>query len=142
MGTIVVGVDGSPDSQRALAWAVKEAELRGDDVEALLAYQLPADIPPYVAASPEGTDFERAASDRLASVVDEVDQSGLARPVRRTVVDTSPSRALLAASESADLVVTGTRGHGGFTGLLLGSVSHQLSAHARCPVVIVPHQKN
>jgi nucleotide-binding universal stress UspA family protein len=80
---------------------------------------------------------EAAARDLLDRELDAVDVSGL--EVDKRLEARNPADALVEAGREADLLVVGTRGHGGFTGLLLGSVSQQVSHHAPCPVVIVPH---
>ena len=127
---IVVGVDGSDASTRALEWAADEAMRAGATLEVHTAYG-----PGGVLTTPATT--ERAMR-RL------VDQSvGLVRQVTPEVDvvgithEESPVNALIEASRGADLLVVGSRGRGGFTGLLLGSVSQQCAVHAHCPVVIV-----
>jgi nucleotide-binding universal stress UspA family protein len=137
-GTIVVGVDGSEESQRALAWAVDEARMRGARVVALRAWVYPA-----LAASglvPVTTDLveQLAGSERqaLAEAVSSVDAQGV--EIDQRVVEDAPAHALVEAAAGAELLVVGSRGHGGFTGLLLGSVSQQCAHHSPCPVVIVP----
>ena len=137
---IVVGVDGSETSKRALAWSVDEARRRHAQVIAVHVW-----MPPYVgaelvpAAAYETAEYERLGSQTLDSAIDGVDTSGLDAPVERLVVSGAPAGALLAAAEGADLLVVGARGAGGFKGLLLGSISHYVANHARCPVVVIPH---
>ena len=144
MPHIVVGVDGSESSQRALAWAVEEGRHRGATVEAVHVWQLPVLMGTPFGTVPVDVDADGAAAQvKLDEIVDAVDASGLPAPVERTFTTGSPASRLLevAAERDADLVVVGSRGHGGFTGLLLGSVSQQVTHHARCPVVIIPHER-
>jgi nucleotide-binding universal stress UspA family protein len=134
---IVVGVDGSDASLAALSWAVAEARLRGAEVEAIHAWTLPAygydialaftDISAELAAEGE------AMLDRACAALEGGDQA----VVRRVVTEAPPAAALLEAAEGATLLVVGSRGRGGFKGLLLGSVSQQCVSHAGCPVVVV-----
>lgn len=139
MEKIVVGVDASPGARRALEWAVSEAHLRGAKVVALHAWQLP-----YVVSTPLGVvsvpveGADATAEAELDAAIDEVEAAHLNTPIERVVVVGSPAGALIEAAQDAALLVVGSRGHGGFAGLLLGSVSHQLAHHAPCPVVIVP----
>jgi nucleotide-binding universal stress UspA family protein len=137
---IVVGVDGSPSSRSALAWAVRQAELTGASVDAVAAWHYPVMLGGYAwaPAVPVGdSDFEgisaAALSDAVAAVVDP------ARAVKltTTVTEGNAAQVLLAAAEGADLLVVGSRGHGGFAGALLGSVSQHCAAHAPCPIVII-----
>jgi nucleotide-binding universal stress UspA family protein len=142
MTKIVVGVDSSDGSKEALRWAVAEGVLRQATVEAVHVWELPV-----FAATPFGDipvdtgDFEREALRHFDEAVDAVDASGLPEPIVRSFVAGGPAPELLAAATDADLLVVGSRGRGGFAGLLLGSVSQQVSQHARCPVVIIPHQR-
>jgi nucleotide-binding universal stress UspA family protein len=136
---IVVGVDGSSHAQAALRFAVAEARLRGATVEAVMAWHLPY----YggVAGMPLPLDseaIERSYRAELDRAVERVDTGGMATPIERRLVEGTPAGVLLDASTGASLLVVGSRGRGGFVGLLLGSVSHQVAAHAHCPVVIVP----
>lgn len=141
MTTIVVGVDGSDDSRRALAWAVEEAKLRGAEVRALYAWSYPGMmLAPHGLMMPPNldVDFGKVGEEVLATAIDEVGaDAGVT--IRPEVVEGGAAVALVRASASADLLVIGSRGLGGFSGLLLGSVSHQVAQHAACPVVIVPH---
>jgi nucleotide-binding universal stress UspA family protein len=133
-GTIVVGVDGSDGSRRALQWALQEARLRGAPARVVLAWT-------YLDQPVEGFDVAYGESDaraRLDQVVDAVASEGDDVELERVVVNDLPARALLDAARGADLLVVGSRGLGGFKGLLLGSVSQQVVQHAPCPVVVVP----
>ncbi|NEC49969.1 universal stress protein [Actinospica acidiphila] len=129
---VVVGVDGSPHSTAAVDLAVEEADLRGAGVLALYVWH-----PPLLGALDE-----RAAVDECRRVLAEtVAGRTAAHPdveLRQEVVRGHPVQALTEASEHALALVVGTRGHGGFTGMLLGSVSHGVLRHAHCPVITVP----
>jgi nucleotide-binding universal stress UspA family protein len=142
-GRIVVGLEGSEGARKALGWAVEEARLRGAKLVALHAWSAPLVAPaPALLGAPPPLDTETlerirvGAEQLLEHEVDAVDLQGV--DVERLVVEGSAADALLDAARDADLLVVGTRGLGGFTGLLLGSVSQQVSHHAPCPVVIVP----
>jgi nucleotide-binding universal stress UspA family protein len=136
--TIVVGVDGSPNSEAALHWALAEAERRGADVLALHAWSFPptASIG-YVPPTPLGA-IRQAATACLEEVVRRA--SGRYPSVRceQVVAEGAAGHVLVEAAQGASLLVVGTRGRGGFAGLLLGSVSQQCAHHAPCPIVIVP----
>jgi nucleotide-binding universal stress UspA family protein len=137
MGTIAVGVDGSEHARRALAWAVEEARLRSCDVLVVHSW----DFPPAMKGA-DGlphADLLAAAQKVIDEAIAAVDTSGV--EIRSEVAPDLPAQALIRASQTADLAVVGSRGLGGFKGLLLGSVAHQVSAHAGCPVVIVPHEE-
>lgn len=140
MEKIVVGVDGSPGARRALEWALDEAVVRGAIVVAVHAWQLPyvVSTPLGVVSVPVDEDATAEAEAELAAVIDEVAAAHPSTTVERQVVVGSPAAALIEAGADASLIVVGSRGRGGFAGLLLGSVSHQLAHHAPCPVVIVP----
>jgi len=137
---IVVGVDGSDASKAALAWAADEAELRGTDVLALLAWMPTVAVAgPWPAIVPVSVpeEVEQAADATLAAVVDEVLGEEPKVHVVERVVHGAAAPALVEAAGHAELLVVGSRGLGGFSGMLLGSVSHQCAQHASCPVVIV-----
>jgi nucleotide-binding universal stress UspA family protein len=131
---VVVGVDGSQASDRALAWAVGEARARQAALVAVHAGQVPAAGELVVFDLGGLEDGARATLDQALA---RVDTSGLDRPVERRLCCAHPSKALLEEGDGADLVVVGHRGRGGFTGLLLGSVSQQVAHHATGPVVVV-----
>lgn len=136
---IVVGVDGSPASSVALRFAAEEARLRGAGLRVVRAWKVPvgayAPVPYpaelYAEVAPE---TER----HLAAQVSEVLGSEPEVRVEQRVVEGPPAKVLVEEAAGATLLVVGTRGHGGFTGLLLGSTSAQVVQHAPCPVVVVP----
>jgi len=139
-GRIVVGVDGSPSSKAALAWAVEQAGLTGASVEAVIAWHYPVavgGIPFAPMGAGDFTDYGELA----AKVLDEataatVDPDGPVK-VSSVVREGNAAQVLLDAAKDAELLVVGSRGHGGFTEALLGSVSQACVHHARCPVVII-----
>jgi nucleotide-binding universal stress UspA family protein len=138
---IVVGVDGSDSSRAALRWAYDEAAHHGAFITAVSCWH-PAALPmapPYGSLPPEGYVIqpERDALDLLERFVADLDVRTPPVDVRTLVEQGNPAQVLIERSEEADLVVVGSRGHGGFVGMLLGSVSHHLVAHAECPVVVV-----
>lgn len=139
-GRIVVGVDGSPSSIAALRWALGQAELTGAAVEAVNAWQPPTTwgdvIPVYPGDAPADTALEH-----LAAVVDEAANEHRTVETRRVVDRGHPAKVLLEHAEGASLLVLGNRGHGGFVGALLGSVSQHCIHHAACPVLIVRAEK-
>jgi nucleotide-binding universal stress UspA family protein len=136
--TIVVGVDGSPNSEAALHWALAEAERRGADVLALHAWSIPptASIG-YVPPTPFGA-IRQAATACLEEVVRRASGPHPGVRCEQVVAEGAAGQALVDAAQGASLLVVGTRGRGGFAGLLLGSVSQQCAHHAPCPIVIVP----
>jgi nucleotide-binding universal stress UspA family protein len=132
-GRIVVGVDGSPAAALALRWALAQAVLTGAAVEAINAWQVPQ--VPGGRVSMMGGDFSAISKEILRNAVEAVGASP--ESVTERTVQGHPAQVLVDASDGAELLVVGNRGHGGFTGLLLGSVSGQVLAHARCPTVVV-----
>lgn len=137
MRTIVVGTDASVDSIRALRWAVEEARLRETEIELVHAYPLPEfTAMPLVVSLPSEDQQQKAAEAVLDETLAAVGDLGDV-PVRRTVRGGSPAAVLCDVARGADLLVVGARGFGGFRGLLVGSVSHQVVAHSPCPVVTV-----
>lgn len=139
MPRIVVGVDGSPASVRALQHAVDLAAALGAEVDAVHAWLVTygATELSMMPAIPS-TDLEAAAEQTLADAVAAVDAKGVT--INRAVIEGDAAFALLEAAAGADMLVVGSRGHGGFVGLLLGSVSHKVIHHAPCPVLVVPRQ--
>ena len=141
MGTIVVCVDGSAGSIEALRFALDEARLRGAEVRAVNAWRiLPlayetgwAGVADDLGEYPK---LARAALDQALAVAGAAD-SGVA--VTTIVREGQAAQILCAEADGAELLVVGSRGHGGFLELLLGSVSQQCAHHAPCPVTIVPN---
>jgi nucleotide-binding universal stress UspA family protein len=133
---IVVGVDGSPSSMAALRWAVLQAELTGCAVEAVTAWRLPSRYG-FAAVTDGATDFEGDARKILADALNEVSSVEPDVVIRSLVVEGHPAEVLVRAACGADMLVVGSRGYGGFTGALLGSVSHYCVHHAPCPVLVI-----
>ena len=131
---IVVGVDGSPASLDALQWAVRQGALTGAVVEAVTAWHFPATYGRYPIVAPG--DWHANAQTIQDVAVKEALGDEATSLVRRVALG-HPVRVLLDAAADADLLVVGSRGHGGFTGMLLGSVSEHVVAHAPCAVVVV-----
>ncbi|GAU69272.1 hypothetical protein SSP35_11_00910 [Streptomyces sp. NBRC 110611] len=139
-GPIVVGVDGSESSKEALRWAVRQAELTGSAVHAVIAWEYPplyGSIGWLDAPQELGGDMKAWAGQALDGAIREVVKAGEASRVKATVAYGTASAVLLDAARGASLLVVGSRGHGGFTGVLLGSVSQHCTQYAPCPVVVV-----
>lgn len=139
-GWIVVGVDGSAASKDALAWAARQGQLTGARVEAVMVWHVPTSAYGAPIASPTDYDFGAQAQHVLEATVAEILGDGPKVEVLIRVVEGHPTPKLLAAADGADLLVVGSRGHGAFRGMLLGSVSAHCITHAPCPVVVVPHR--
>jgi len=145
---IVVGVDGSAGSRTALHWAVAQAALSGGTVEAVSAwshadgYQWQARVTNYgwvpVPVLPARDEVRESTATELARVVAEELGGTEPAPITLSTPEGHAATALLEAARGARMLVLGRRGHGGFTGLLLGSVTRHCSEHATCPVVIIP----
>jgi nucleotide-binding universal stress UspA family protein len=136
---IVAGVDGSPSSIEALHWAVRQAELTGGTVDAVIAWQYPVAAGGLGWAPTSGlddTDYSELAAKTLTAALAEVSPEP-AVPVRELVIEGYPAQVLLDAAKDADLLVVGNRGHGGFADALIGSVSVRCLHHSSCPVVVV-----
>jgi nucleotide-binding universal stress UspA family protein len=137
---IVVGIDGSDESNAALRFALEEARLRGATVEAVHAWGYPPTAfgPGFIAAIDAELieTLHKAAADVIDRALEEAGDVGDLE-VAHATPEGPAAPALLEAARDAELLVVGSRGRGGFTGLLLGSVSQQCAHHAPCPVVIV-----
>ena len=137
MARIVVGIDASDPSLDALRWAIAEAGLRGAELELVHAFPRPELVGMTMVVTLPSDDELRAASEQvLAEALERVGGAGDV-PVTRRVGTGGPASVLVEAAEGADLLVVGARGLGGFKGLLLGSVTQQVIAHAPCPVVVI-----
>ena len=145
MGTIkrvVVGTDGSEASFEAVRWAATEAKAHDADLELTHTWTLPVMTDPIgmVPLQLPVDDFIKQAEivrDHAVKLAKDAGATKVAGRVERGMA----AEHLIKASKNADEVVVGTRGHGGFVGLLLGSVAQQVATHAECAVVIVPHKK-
>jgi nucleotide-binding universal stress UspA family protein len=134
---IVVGVDGSPSSKRALRWAVRQGQLTGCPVEAMTAWEYPTAIFGWAPSLPADYDLAAEAGRALDAAVDDALGASQALEVRRAVKEGQPALVLVEASHDASLLVVGSRGHGAFVGMLIGSVSEHCVANAHCPVVVI-----
>jgi nucleotide-binding universal stress UspA family protein len=151
-GIVVAGVDGSPGARAALRWAIAEARLRQARLRAVHAWApdygagylgggyasmgggygyLRADAGDYLSG------LRQAAEEMLERVMAELTVEAEGVEIERQAVERVAAQVLVEAAGAGDLLVVGSRGYGGFAGLLLGSVSQQCAHHARCPVVIV-----
>ena len=135
-GRIVVGVDGSPSSAQALRWAAGQARHTGAEVHAVIAW-LPPTVYAWGPALPSDLDWSEDCGTALEQTITKTLDGPDAESVHRHVVRGHPAQALLDEAVGADLLVVGCRGHGGFTGMLLGSVSQHVIAHSPCPVLVV-----
>ena len=141
MSRIVVGIDGSRHSQRALEWAIREASLRELPLTVVTVYRTMVGYWGGAVAFPE----DHALAEKAAKQAQEATDKALAlagddgpEKVTVEVVSGLPAEELVTASKDADILVVGSRGTGGFARLLLGSVSTQVAHHAHCPVVVIP----
>jgi nucleotide-binding universal stress UspA family protein len=137
---IVVGVDGSRSSLAALRWAIHQAELTGDTVDAVNVWRYP--VPPVDIGMASMTtlgnfDAQSIAGKVLDDAISATVDSGSGVKITATVKQGHPAQVLLDAASRADLLVVGSRGYGGFTEALLGSVGQECVHHAQCPVVVV-----
>jgi nucleotide-binding universal stress UspA family protein len=147
--TIVVGVDGSPASIDALSWAVRQATATDAAVEAICAWESPSlaevtptgGIPPIVHQPMVDVTVLEGVQRRLDEVIESAVGSSASQgevPIAAKVIEGHPAHVLVQAAERAELLVVGKSAHGAIVGMLLGSVSSDVTAHAPCPVVVVP----
>jgi nucleotide-binding universal stress UspA family protein len=137
---VVVGVDGSESSVEAARWACEQARLTGSRLEVISAWQeAGAWGMSWGMAIPIPSDFDPAGDTRtmLDGIVAALAGAAPSVPIDTLVVEGHPAEVLVEASGHARLLVVASRGHGQFSGMLLGSVSQHCAAHAHCPVVIV-----
>ena len=142
MPGIIVGVDGSGHSERALEWAVKEAAIRHAPLTVLAVHEVASNHWTgnpviYPDDQPEVEKIRQAAQEATQKVVDQAGEPGPASVTVRAVSGLAASE-LIDASADADLVVVGSRGGGGFAKLMLGSVSSKVVHHAHSPVAVIP----
>jgi len=144
---IVVGIDGSEDSKNALRWAARQAELTATTLEAVTAWQLPVtfgtvwQMPVTYGKSHDlsQVDFTAEAKKTLDAALQDVLGTSPHVSVTPQLVSGHPTPVLIEASRHAGLLVVGRSGHGGFAGMVIGSVSQHCVSHAACPVVVVGH---
>ncbi len=138
---IVVGVEGSGYARAALIWAIEEAHHRDAVIEVVTCYS-----PTYVPAAPDLgyvpldsfdllSEVEKMQTEVIESAAECADHPDV--EIRKVVKKGRAADTLMAAAEGADMLVVGNRGHGGFAGLRLGSVSQSIAHHSPCPLVIV-----
>lgn len=137
---ILVGVDGSPASRAALEWAGDEAVRHGSELVVLTAW-LP--IPPPLAGTSStlpthgAIDARETAKELLMKTIRDVLGGDPPVLVQPQLKEGNAAKVLIDLSEDADVLVVGYSGYGGFAGMLLGSVSQHVAAHAKCTVVVV-----
>jgi nucleotide-binding universal stress UspA family protein len=147
---VVVGVDGSAGARHALDWAIDEARLRKVPLRVVHAWMFGyiggsvsgypywgGSIGSYTSLGVDLNDVHRAAEGLLDRALADVEDEAEGIEIERQVVQGPAAEVLVKAASPYDLLVVGSRGHGGFTGLMLGSVSQQCIHHAHCPVVVV-----
>lgn len=141
MPGIVVGIDGSAHSERALEWAAREAALRQVPLTVIAVHQPVVGYWGSVVSQAEddalSEQVRKAVREQADKVIDRLEGSTPPQ-VTVDVVSGSPAEELLRAAANADLLVVGSRGAGGFARLVMGSVSSQVTQHAHCPVVVIP----
>jgi nucleotide-binding universal stress UspA family protein len=141
MSTIVVGVDGSKGSVGALKFAIAEASIRHAEVKAVAAWEVPAAAysSGWIPLPVDPADYEKIGQGALDQSLEEAGAATATVKVTPILREGQAADVLVAEAAGADLLVVGSRGLGGFKGLLLGSVSQQCAHHAACPVAIVPN---
>jgi nucleotide-binding universal stress UspA family protein len=132
---IVVGIDGSPDSEEALRWAIAQVERMGATVEAVTAWEVPISIVIVPTATEE--DYENRAREVLQATIDAVLDGTPPVPVSAYPIEGRPANALTNQARGADLLVIGSHGRGELPGMHLGSVASYCVHHAPCPVVVL-----
>lgn len=146
MPGILVGIDGSDHSLRALEWAAREAAVRDAPLTVLTVHQAIVGYYGAAIAYPYDEDFlaraRKLAQEETDLVLGQLETGSRPRSVEVLAVAGLPAEEILRAGEDADMIVVGSRGAGGFMKLLLGSVSSQVAHHAHCPVAIIPGDRN
>jgi len=145
MSKIIVGIDGSGHSQRALEWAMKEAAIRHTPLTVLTVNEAIRGYYTSVVVFPDDPIRTKEAQNAAQAEAEQV-LAGLDGPHPESVtvkaVTGFPVEELISAGRDADMIVLGSRGGGGFSKLLMGSTASQVVQHAHCPVVIVPSARN
>ncbi len=137
MSKVVVGLDGSDSSIEALRWAKTQARTMGASLEVVSVWEYPLVFtapvwPPEFDPETEARTAQKEITDRELGIEPDVE-------FHQSVIQGHPAPVLVQAAEHADLLVVGSRGHGAFAGMMLGSVSEYCASHASCPVVVVRH---
>lgn len=135
---MIVGVDGSEGSRRALRWAIAEAAKQGTALEAVTVWQSPSGFGDTMEAHLDESKIERAARDRLEETLAEVAGDSPAVEIEPVVLEGDPALVLCHRAAGADLLVIGSLGHSPSSSVALGSVATRCGQHSPCPVVIVP----
>jgi nucleotide-binding universal stress UspA family protein len=135
-GRIVVGVDGSSSSHKALEWAARQAEKTFSVLEVVTSWQWPKSYG-YALPLPEDFDPAAVAKEVNNTAFDLVRNDHPGVDVRSLIVEGHPGQALTDVSADAAMLVVGSRGHSELVGMLLGSVSEYCVSHGRCPVVVL-----
>lgn len=135
-GPIVVGVDGSAPSIEALRRAAAISSALGVPIKAVTVWQFPATVTLYYFPATDWSPDDDARK-TLRTAIDQAFAGAPPANLDTAVIEGSPARVLIRESKHANMLILGSRGHGGFTGLLLGSVSAACAEHAHCPVLIV-----
>jgi nucleotide-binding universal stress UspA family protein len=134
-GRIVVGVDGSDCSIAALSWAARQADLTGSRLQVVMSWEWPSSLG-WAVPVPDDFNPEDNVRATLESTLQGVRSEYPALSLEPLVVAGHPAPVLVDASKGADLLVVGSRGHGEFVGMLIGSVSEYCATNAHCPVLI------
>jgi nucleotide-binding universal stress UspA family protein len=132
---IVVGTDGSPSSIAALEWAANQAELTGAALEVIMTWEWPTSYGWSMA--PDNYAPAKDCEKTLAEVLGPIRTRHPSLSINEAVLQGHPAPLLIKASRGADLLVVGSRGHGEFAGMLLGSVSEHCATNAHCPVLVL-----
>lgn len=138
-GIIMAGYDGSTSAKKALLWAAQEAELRKSELRVVHSWEYPT--LPYGAYPSEGEDLEASAQEMLDAGVTFITEKFPNLKVTSQLTEGHPVVNLIKLSKSCDMLVVGSRGHGGFSTLVLGSVSSQLAHHCQLPLMIIHSEK-
>jgi nucleotide-binding universal stress UspA family protein len=138
---IVVGVDGSSSSIPALGWAIHQAELTHASVLVVMAWHVPVAVGWNAPPMPPPYSPNADAESTMESVLEPIRKEHRDVIIESRIVEGHPSPVLIEASRGADLLVVGSRGHGEFVGMLLGSVSDHCVSNATCPVLVVREKR-
>ncbi len=133
---IVVGVDGSDSSKEALRWAARLAPTLNANVHAIVAWEYPI-LLGADGGMPGSWEPDVTAKEILKKSLDEAFGNERPEGLKANISQGHPTSVLLEASKDAEMLIVGSRGLGGFAGLLVGSVSSSCAEHAKCPVLVV-----